>query len=130
MDDVPGGRCADFSPDLPDSTLPATTIVVPTLNEAGKIGSALQAAVEVRCAGDKFEALSSLGDDLKFIFIVSAARVVRDDNEQVEATPLEHAKCERCWHVRDDVGANAEHPTLCGRCVSNLHGTGEARRCA
>lgn len=22
-------------------------------------------------------------------------------------------------HVRDDVGSNAEHPTLCGRCVSN-----------
>jgi len=98
--------------------------------EAGKIGSALQAAVEVRCAGDKFDALSSLGDDLKFIFIVSAARVVRDDNEQVEATPQEHAKCERCWHVREDVGANAEHPTLCGRCVSNLHGAGEVRRCA
>ncbi len=95
--------------------------------EAGKIGSALQAAVEVRCAGDKFDALSSLGDDLKFIFIVSAARVVRDDNEQVEATPQEHAKCERCWHVRDDVGSNAEHPTLCGRCVSNLYGEGETR---
>ena len=98
--------------------------------EAGKIGSALQAAVEVRCAGDKFEALASLGDDLKFIFIVSAASVVRDDNEQVNAIPLEHAKCERCWHVRDDVGANAEHPTLCGRCISNLHGAGEARSCA
>lgn len=41
MDDVPGGRRADFSPDPPDSTLPATTIVVPTLNEAGKIGSVL-----------------------------------------------------------------------------------------
>jgi isoleucyl-tRNA synthetase len=26
-------------------------------------------------------------------------------------------KCERCWHWETDVGANAEHPTLCGRCV-------------
>ncbi|MFN4325454.1 MAG: isoleucine--tRNA ligase [Azonexus sp.] len=98
--------------------------------EAGKIGSALQAAVEIRCAGEKYEALASLGDDLKFIFIVSAARVVRDEAEQVEATPLAHAKCERCWHVREDVGADAAHPGLCGRCVSNLHGSGEARRCA
>ena len=98
--------------------------------EAGKIGSALQAAVEVRCSGDKFAALASLGDDLKFIFIVSAATVVRDENEQVEAMPLGHAKCERCWHVREDVGANAEHVGLCGRCVSNLHGEGEARTCA
>ncbi len=98
--------------------------------EAGKIGSALQAAVEIRCAGEKYDALASLGDDLKFIFIVSAASVVCDDKEQVEASPLEHGKCERCWHVREDVGADAAHPGLCGRCVSNLHGTGEARRCA
>ncbi len=95
--------------------------------EAGKIGSALQAAVAVHCAGEKFEALASLGDDLKFVFIVSAATAIRDDVEQVLATPLEHAKCERCWHVRDDVGADAGHPGLCGRCVSNLHGEGEAR---
>ena len=98
--------------------------------EAGKIGSALQAAVEVRCVGDKFDALVSLGDDLKFVFIVSATSVVQDATEQVLATPLENAKCERCWHVRGDVGADAEHPGLCGRCVSNLHGEGEARRCA
>jgi len=98
--------------------------------EAGKIGSALQAAVAVHCTGEKFEALASLGDDLKFVFIVSAASAVRDDVEQVLATPLEHAKCERCWHVREEVGANAEHPTLCGRCVSNLHGDGEVRACA
>ena len=98
--------------------------------EAGKIGSALQAAVEIHCAGAKFEALSALGDDLKFVFICSSTAVVQADAEQVLATPLEHAKCERCWHVREDVGADAAHPGLCGRCVSNLHGEGEVRRCA
>ncbi|MBU3695974.1 isoleucine--tRNA ligase [Dechloromonas sp.] len=98
--------------------------------EAGKIGSALQAAVEVRCDGDKFAALTALGDDLKFVFIVSAAQVVQGAAEQVLATPLPHDKCERCWHVRDDVGADAAHPGICGRCVSNLFGDGEARRCA
>ncbi len=98
--------------------------------EAGKIGAALQAAVEIRCAGDKFEALTALGDDLKFIFICSSTAVVKDEAEAVTAMPLEHAKCERCWHVREDIGANVEHPGLCGRCVSNLHGEGEARACA
>ena len=98
--------------------------------EAGKIGSALQAAVEVRCDGEKFAALAALGDDLKFVFIVSATQVVQDAAEQVLAIPLSHDKCERCWHVRDDVGADAAHPGICGRCVSNLHGDGEARRCA
>jgi len=36
-------------------------------------------------------------------------------------------KCERCWHYRDDVGHDADHPTLCGRCTSNLYGAGEVR---
>ncbi|RYY70673.1 MAG: hypothetical protein EOO24_49540, partial [Comamonadaceae bacterium] len=36
-------------------------------------------------------------------------------------------KCERCWHWRADVGADPAHPTICGRCVSNLFGAGEAR---
>ncbi|MBL8418220.1 MAG: class I tRNA ligase family protein, partial [Dechloromonas sp.] len=98
--------------------------------EAGRIGSALQAAVEIRCGGEKYAALTSLGDDLKFVLICSSTATIEDDTEQVIATPLEHAKCERCWHVRDDVGANAEHPGLCGRCVSNLHGEGEVRTCA
>ncbi len=95
--------------------------------EAGKIGSALQAAVEIRCAGEKYDALAALGDDLKFVFICSAAVAVRDEVEQVTAVPLEHVKCERCWHVREDVGAHADHPGLCGRCVSNLCGEGEIR---
>jgi isoleucyl-tRNA synthetase len=34
-------------------------------------------------------------------------------------------KCERCWHWRDDVGHDPAHPTICGRCTSNLHGAGE-----
>ena len=95
--------------------------------EAGRIGSALQAAVEIRCAGEKHDALAALGDDLRFVFICSSTAVIRDESERVVATPLDHAKCERCWHVREDVGTNAEHPGLCGRCVSNLYGEGEAR---
>jgi isoleucyl-tRNA synthetase len=97
------------------------------LREAGKIGSSLQAEVELHCAGEKFELLASLGDDLKFVLICSKAVLVKADSEKLVARPSEHGKCERCWHVREDVGSNAEHPTLCGRCVSNLHGEGEAR---
>jgi isoleucyl-tRNA synthetase len=47
---------------------------------------------------------------------------------------LTHAKCERCWHVREDVGMSvgkgAEHPELCGRCIDNLFGEGDGRACA
>jgi isoleucyl-tRNA synthetase len=40
------------------------------------------------------------------------------------------AKCERCWHYRGEVGHDAAHPTLCGRCTANLFGAGEPRRIA
>ena len=95
--------------------------------EAGKIGSSLQAEVEIRCGGEKYDLLASLGDDLKFVLITSKVTVLQADAEAIAVNPAPHAKCERCWHVREDVGANAEHPTLCGRCVSNLYGEGEAR---
>jgi len=106
------------------------TKVLEDLRIAGQIGAPLQAEVALQAAGEKYEALASLGDDLKYVFIVSAASVVKAAEEKVVATPLAHAKCERCWHVREDVGANAEHPELCGRCVSNLFGEGDARGAA
>ena len=93
----------------------------------GKIGAPLQADLLLHVDGEKFDALASLGDDLKYVFIVSSARVIKSTEEKVVATPLTHAKCERCWHVREDVGADADHPDLCGRCVSNLFGEGEVR---
>jgi isoleucyl-tRNA synthetase len=100
------------------------------LREAGKIGSSLQAEVELHCAGDKYDLLSSLGDDLKFVLIASKVDVIKAAEEKLVAQASAHGKCERCWHVREDVGSNLEHPALCGRCVSNLHGEGEVRHCA
>ena len=100
------------------------------LREAGKIGSSLQAEVELHCSGEKFDLLTSLGDDLKFVLIASKVDVIKAAEEKLVAQASTHGKCERCWHVREDVGANLDHPALCGRCVSNLHGEGEVRRCA
>jgi isoleucyl-tRNA synthetase len=97
---------------------------------AGGIGSSLQAEVEIRASGDKFALLESLDDDLKFVLITSKAKVTQvpsQAEETVIVTPSGNPKCERCWHYRADVGAHADHPGLCGRCVSNLFGTGEAR---
>ncbi len=100
------------------------------VRSAGQIGSSLQAEVRIHTDGEKYEILSALGDDLRFVFICSKTTLIRATEEKLECAALAHAKCERCWHVREDVGANAEHPELCGRCVSNLHGEGEARACA
>jgi isoleucyl-tRNA synthetase len=109
--------------------------VLEDLRTAGKIGSSLAAEVVVHVDGEKYDALAALGDDLRFVLISSAASVKRleageahEKGEHVEAQASEHPKCERCWHYREDVGLNAEHPQLCGRCVSNLFGEGETRR--
>jgi len=96
------------------------------LRIAGKIGADLQAAVAVTAEGEQYEALAALGDDLKFVFITSAA-TLRKGAFKVEVDIAPGTKCERCWHVREDVGHDAEHPEICGRCVSNLFGTGESR---
>ncbi len=106
-----------------------TTKRIEELRVAGSVGSSLQAEVTLLASGDDFDLLSSLGDDLKFVLITSAAQVENSEGEtRVEANPSAHEKCERCWHYRDDVNANAAHPGLCGRCISNLHGEGEARQ--
>ncbi|HEY0664634.1 MAG TPA: class I tRNA ligase family protein, partial [Gallionella sp.] len=100
---------------------------------AGLIGSALAAEVDVFAAGQDYDVLARLGDDLRFVFITSRATVHRatvEADQRIEVSASSHAKCERCWHYRSDVGADAQHATLCGRCVSNLYGSGEARRYA
>jgi isoleucyl-tRNA synthetase len=97
---------------------------------AGKIGSSLQAEVEICASGAKLALLQSLHDDLRFVLITSSAvltPVAAAADEAVVVSASAHVKCERCWHYRDDVGADAAHPGLCGRCVSNLYGEGEAR---
>ena len=94
--------------------------------------SALQAEVDVYAPKATYELLARLGDDLRLVFITSRANVhPREEGEpEIKVTPSTHTKCDRCWHYREEVGSNAEHPTLCGRCVSNLYGSGEARRYA
>jgi isoleucyl-tRNA synthetase len=106
------------------------TRLLETHREAGRIGSSLQAEVEIHASGERLELLQSLDDDLRFVLITSQARVVPASgaaHEAIHAQASAHAKCERCWHWRADVGADPAHPGLCGRCVSNLFGSGEPR---
>ncbi len=106
---------------------------IEAVRAAGQVGSSLQAEVEIRAAGGRYDLLASLDDDLRFVLICSKTTLVKAADEAAEAivvTPSAHAKCDRCWHYRADVGHDAAHPELCGRCTSNLHGAGEARSAA
>ncbi|MBT0959704.1 isoleucine--tRNA ligase [Denitromonas iodatirespirans] len=100
------------------------------LRTTGAIGSALQAEVVVKAAPERLAALASLGEDLRLVLQTSAATleaVNSEDEQRVDAVASEHTKCERCWHYRPEVGSIPDHPALCSRCHSNLHGDGEAR---
>ncbi len=99
---------------------------------AGEVGSSLQAEIVIKTSGAVFDALHSLGGDLKFVLITSQALLVREEGSGVviEVTPSAATKCERCWHYRDDVGHDPAHPGICGRCTSNLFGAGETRTVA
>ncbi len=141
---------------LPTSSLPAsdawTTLLaareavkkeLETLRAAGTIGSALDADVAIYAKGAAQDALATVGDELRFWFITSGASAqplsrkpataseAKLENGQsiwIAATATTADKCSRCWHRRPDVGSHAAHPALCGRCISNIDGPGEARR--
>ena len=98
-----------------------------TVRAAGHIGSSLQAEITLHASPETFALLSPLGDDLRFVFIVSRCTLAAADSDRVDVIPSVAQKCERCWHWRDDVDADPAHPGLCGRCVENLYGAGEVR---
>ena len=114
------------------------------LRNAGSIGAPLDAEVDVYCAPEEYARFNALGDELRFFFITSHARVHRIDGappaQAVAATntgrsgvwiavkPTSDPKCVRCWQRRPDVGSNPQHPEICARCVTNVEGPGENRR--
>jgi isoleucyl-tRNA synthetase len=109
------------------------------LRVAGGIGSGLDAEVDLYGEPGLVARLNQLGDELRFVFIVSDVRVhaltarspgamdTEVKGTAVQVAPSGYEKCVRCWHHRDDVGECREHPKLCGRCVENISGTGENR---
>lgn len=91
------------------------------LRTAGSIGSSLQGEVELTASGDDLTLLLSVAEQLPFIFIVSRVSVQPGVGElQINIAASGHQKCERCWHYRADIGQDAAHPHICGRCVVNL----------
>jgi isoleucyl-tRNA synthetase len=117
------------------------------------IGGSLEAEVTLYMDGPAAEALDSLGDELRFALLTSTAslrdiseapedaveipygsdragfdQVPSDGAFKLSITRSEHAKCQRCWHRREDVGADPTHPAICVRCASNVSSDGETRR--
>ncbi|MEZ5473454.1 MAG: isoleucine--tRNA ligase [Steroidobacteraceae bacterium] len=120
------------------------------LRVAGTIGAPLDAEVDIYCTAREIVKLSTLGNELRFLLITSAARVHVVDEQPLgstlataaaakagaqsgiwlHVTATDKSKCIRCWHHRDDVGHDPRHPELCGRCVANIETAGEKRHYA
>jgi isoleucyl-tRNA synthetase len=126
-----------------------------SLRNEGKVKSSLTADLVIYLDGthDIHAKLKQLGDELRFVLLVSNIKIetkcpICEFNENIsniepylfladlgvgvgslliEIKPSTHAKCERCWHHRADVGSHEGHETICGRCVENVVGEGEAR---
>jgi isoleucyl-tRNA synthetase len=96
------------------------------------IGKALDAKVEVRGHFDLLHIAAQDVESFREIINVSQLKIeplfpvlsIEDKNPPTGAfgskaviSKADGQKCERCWHWEMDIGENAEHPTICGRCV-------------
>jgi isoleucyl-tRNA synthetase len=129
-----------------DSVLEARSAVsreLEKLRNAGAIGAPLDAEVDLYATEPLMSTLRAFGEELRFVFITSGARVHPAEGRPADAVAAAEGdansmwiavkasdakKCVRCWHKREDVGRHAGHPELCGRCVTNVDGPGEQRR--
>lgn len=104
--------------------------VLEPMRANGVIGAALDAEITVSASAETAAKWQPLAEELRFLFISGdvAVSAVNADEVFVLAQPSSKSKCVRCWHHRADVGVNAAHPELCGRCVSNIEGPGEDRK--
>jgi isoleucyl-tRNA synthetase len=95
-------------------------IVLPELEKARQsklIGKSLDAKVWIHVEHEPME-ISKMFLELEELLNISQMRV-RSDAKGIEIR-VEKAlgqKCERCWHWEQDIGQNAEHPTICARCT-------------
>ncbi len=136
---------SDFDNDYWQQILAVKTEVNRALEQARRdktIGSSLDASMTLYASDDLAQKIAKLEDELRFVLLTSLAEVkplseapdnaIKTEMENLTLT-LDKApgsKCARCWHHREDVGANSTYDDLCLRCVDNVEGEGESRRYA
>ncbi len=83
-----------------------------------KIGSNLEATVALTLPAEGFDhPVFNDPATLHEFLILSDLQITRGGDLSAVVQESTHCKCGRCWKYLPDVGANSDHPTLCGRCV-------------
>ncbi len=101
---------------------PAALACLEKERQAKSIGKALDAKLNLKGSA---QVLGDLTDNetesLRELLNVSQLILTRQPEGldlTVEAVKADGQKCERCWHWELDVGVDAGHPLVCGRCVA------------
>ncbi|TYL42406.1 isoleucine--tRNA ligase [Dickeya chrysanthemi] len=105
-----------------------------------RIGGSLEAAVTLYADDALFAQLGRLQGELHFALLTSKAHLAHYEDAPADAqqselpglkvvlTKADGEKCPRCWHYETDIGSDAAHPDVCGRCATNVGGNGEERK--
>ncbi len=95
--------------------------VLPELEKARQsklIGKSLEAKVTLSGKADLLALVQRHADTFRELLNISQLQLqVAEGDLRAEVVKADGVKCERCWHVELNVGQQAEHPTICGRCV-------------
>lgn len=128
------GRIAGLEEDWQTLTRIRQSVMVEleALRLAKAIGKSLDASVRVIATEGSADALvlQRYEDSLAEFFNVSEATVQvvgatqQESTLLIEAQVADGAKCERCWRVVADVGADDRWPTVCARCAEALDAIG------
>jgi len=111
------------------------------MRQEKSIGSGLEAELKIYASEELFQAWQQCASELRFLLLVSDVALLPDREAPagtefidlgsarfaLHTAVTSAAKCVRCWQHRADIGAHAEHPELCSRCVENVTGQGETR---
>ncbi|MHB1682014.1 MAG: isoleucine--tRNA ligase [Bacilli bacterium] len=95
-----------------------------------RIGQSLEAQVDLYGVA-KMGAPTLSAEQWKALLIVSAVRVrgsaedapegaFRSEFLAVAVAGADGQKCDRCWHIREDIGCDSRYPEVCGRCAAIL----------
>jgi isoleucyl-tRNA synthetase len=95
------------------------------------IGHSLDAAVTISAPSELLTFLRHYTNELKSIFIVSKVELSDGifgeffqaegiENLKIQVTAAPGDKCERCWCYDEETGLDAEHPTICPKCLEAL----------
>jgi isoleucyl-tRNA synthetase len=81
------------------------------------IGKALDAKIKLLLPKEILNRAESQSQTLKEMLNVSSLEIGVADFVIITVSKADGQKCERCWHWKTDIGQNADHPTICGRCI-------------